>query len=126
MNALLFIFFIAYFFYSLYNNIRFIFIYVTFMAIYHFLTQVKFFRTDFNKGRRKILISSWNTPYDPQSLVKLKLDITKTEKYLEDISTKEGEKITLTVHIIKLMSIVLKKYPEFAGYIRFGKVNYEY
>ncbi len=122
MNPFLAIFFLSYLSYCLFNNIKFIFIYFGLLGLYHFITQVKYFKTEYDKGRRKMLIASWNTPYDPQTLVKFKLDITKIEKYLEDYSTKSGEKVTLTIFVIRLMAVVLQKFPEIDGYIRFGKV----
>jgi len=70
-----------------------------------------------------MLVGSWNTPYDPQTFVKLKLDITKTEKFLEEFSNENVEKITLTIFMIRVMAMVLKKFPEIDGYIRFGRVN---
>jgi len=80
-------------------------------------------KTDYDRGRRKMLVGSWNTPYDPQTFVKLKLDITKTEKFLEEFSNENVEKITLTIFMIRVMAMVLKKFPEIDGYIRFGRVN---
>ena len=56
------------------------------------------------------------------SYVKIKLDITRMEKFIEKECSQSGEKITLTMFVIKLMSIALKKYPEINGYINFGKV----
>ena len=70
-----------------------------------------------------MLISSWNTPYNPETKVKLKLDITQTEKYLETLSKSGPEKLTLTVFNIRLMALVLKRYPELCGYFKFGEVS---
>jgi len=69
-----------------------------------------------------MLIGSWNNPYDPQTLISVKLDITNTETYLEKLSADTGEKLTLTTFVIRLMGLVLKKNPEICGYIRFGAV----
>jgi len=68
------------------------------------------------------MVASWGPLNDPQIYAKLKLDITKIEPYLAEKSKETGQKITLTVYIIKLLSIVLNKYPQMQGYIKFGKV----
>ena len=70
-----------------------------------------------------MIIGSWNTPYDPQTYARIKLDITKTEPFLEKFSKETGEKITLTIFVIRLLALVLKKFPEIDGYIRFGRVK---
>lgn len=121
MNALLVIFLISYGVYSLFNNFKFWLIYLSLIAIYYYFTQVKFFQSAYNSLRRKICIATWETPFDPQIYTKVKLDITRVEPYLETISKETGEKVTLTVYVIKLMSILLKKFPELYGYIKFGK-----
>ncbi len=66
-------------------------------------------------------LSSWSTPYDPQTYTHLKLDITKIIPYLKKKSEEIGEHLTPTIFAIKLMAIILKKYPETYGYIRFGR-----
>jgi pyruvate/2-oxoglutarate dehydrogenase complex dihydrolipoamide acyltransferase (E2) component len=69
------------------------------------------------------MMGSWDYSYDPQVYAAINLDISKMEKYIEDKSTETGEKITLTIFIIKLMSLVLKKYPQLYGYIKLGRVK---
>jgi tryptophanyl-tRNA synthetase len=72
--------------------------------------------------RKKIMIASWGSLNDPQIYSSLKLDISKIEPYLAEKSKETGEKITLTIFIIKLLAIVLKKYPALHAYIKFGRV----
>jgi hypothetical protein len=122
MNSLIVFFFIAYGVYALVYNMKFWIIYIILLAVYYYLTQVKWFGDKFNNLRRKISIATWGAPYDPQTYAKLKLDITKMESYLESKGREIGEKLTLTIYIIKLISIVLKKYPQLYGYIKLGKV----
>jgi hypothetical protein len=124
MNALLCIFLISYGIYALSNNFKFWLIYIFLVLIYYYFTQIKFFQTAYNSIRKKIIIATWSPPYDPQTYGKIKLNISKMEEYLEEKSKVTGEKITLTIFIIKLMSIVLKKYPQLYGCIKWGKVNY--
>jgi hypothetical protein len=122
MNALIYIFLITYGVYALFNSITFWLVYITLMGLYYYITQVKFFKTPYLSTRRKVMVASWGPLNDPQIYAKLKLDITKIEPYLAEKSKETGEKITLTVFIIKLLSIVLNKYPQMQGYIKFGKV----
>lgn len=123
MNSLLVIFFITYGIYCLFNNAKFWLIYLGMLGVYYYLTQIKFFPTAFDSLRRRISIATWNVGYDPQTYYKLKLDITKIEPYLLKKSEEIGEKITITTFIIKLVAMVLKKYPEVYGYIKFGRVS---
>lgn len=122
MNALIYIFLITYGVYALFNSITFWLVYITLLALYYYITQVKYFKTPYLSNRRKVMVASWGPLNDPQIYAKLKLDITKIEPYLAEKSKETGQKITLTVYIIKLLSIVLNKYPQMQGYIKFGKV----
>ena len=123
MNAILVIFFISFISYCVFNNIKFIIIYLSLIGLYTYLTQFVLFKNVINSVRRKIQIGTWGKSFDPQTYSKVKIDITKIEPYLEKKSTEIGEKVTLTIYAIKLMSIVLKKYPEINGYINLGKVK---
>jgi pyruvate/2-oxoglutarate dehydrogenase complex dihydrolipoamide acyltransferase (E2) component len=69
---------------------------------------------------KKINYTSWSNPYDPQTYTTLKLDITKIIPYLKEKSEKINRHITPTIFTVKLMAIILKKYPEVYGYIKFG------
>jgi hypothetical protein len=122
MNALLVIFFISYGIYSLFNNFKFWIIYITLIGLYYYITQVKFFHSAYDSLRRRISIATWGPPTDPQTYAKVNLDITKMENYLEEKSKEIGERITITTFVIKLMSLVLRKYPEVYGCIKFGRV----
>ncbi len=115
-------FLITYGIYALFNNMSFWFIYIILIAFYYYFTQVLFFKTPYLSTRRKLMVATWGALNDPQIYAKLKLDITKIEPYLLEKSKEIGDKITLTVYIIKLLSIVLNKYPQMQGYIKFGKV----
>ena len=126
MNAILVIFFISFFIYCMFNNIKFIIIYLSLIGLYSYFSQFVVFKNVINSVRRKIQIGTWEKSFDPQTYSKVKVDITKIEPYLEKKSKEIGEKITLTTFAIKLMSIILKKYPEINGYINYGKVKNKY
>lgn len=123
MNAILVIFFISFISYCFFNNIKFIIIYFSLIGLYTYLSQFVLFKNVFNSARRKIQIGTWGKSFDPQTYSKVKIDISKIEPYLEQKSKEIGDKITMTIYAIKLMSIVLKKYPEINGYINYGKVR---
>lgn len=122
MNTLIVVFFLSHFIYSIFNNCLFLVFYLVAVGTYYYVTQIRFFKTPYNSIRNKTTIATWSSQTDPLTYIKLKIDITRMEKYLEKISSETGEKITLTIFIIKLMSIVLKKFPEINGYINLGKV----
>ena len=122
MNTLLVVFFLSFTLYSVLNKLSFLIMYLLIIAIYYYLTQRLFFKTPYNSIRNKTTIGTWSAQTDPMSYVKIKLDITRMEKFIEKECSQSGEKITLTMFVIKLMSIALKKYPEINGYINFGKV----
>ena len=121
MNAILIIFFISYGLYSFFNNFKFWLIYILSIIIYYFISKKKF-STNNNKENisKKINYTSWSNPYDPQTYTTLRLDITKILPYLKKKEEEIKVHLTPTIFTIKLMSIVLKKYPEVYGYIKFG------
>ena len=82
--------------------------YLLIIAIYYYLTQRLFFKTPYNSIRNKTTIGTWSAQTDPMSYVKIKLDITRMEKFIEKECSQSGEKITLTMFVIKLMSITIK------------------
>lgn len=124
MNSLLVIFFFSYFIYALSENRTFLFIYFVLLVTYIYFTQFKLFNNAYNSVRTKTTIGTWGPQTDPSTYIKVKLDFTKTEKYLHESSSNNGEKYTITTFVIKLLSIALKKFPEINGYIKFGKVNF--
>ena len=121
MNVIIIIFFISYGLYSFLNNLKFWFIYIILLGTYYFLTQYKIINQYYENVRRKVCLSAWKTPYDPQTYTTMKLDITKIIPYLKKKSEEIKEHITPTIFTIKLMAIILKKYPEVYGYIKFGR-----
>ena len=117
MNSIFIIFFISYGLYSFFNNYKFWIIYIIILLVYYFIT---------NRSQKIINISNkiyhttWPSPYDPHTYTTLKLDITKIIPYLKKKSEEIKENITPTIYAIKLMALVLKKYPEVYGFIKYG------
>jgi pyruvate/2-oxoglutarate dehydrogenase complex dihydrolipoamide acyltransferase (E2) component len=124
MNSLLIIFFLSYGIYAFYYNIKFWIIYSICLIIYYYFTQTVFYHSEKCNIGKKICYSAWSTPYDPQVYTTIKLDITKIIPYLEKKSEEDlkdlNEHYKVTTFTIKLMSLVLKKYPAVYGYIKFG------
>jgi len=120
MNAILIIFFLSYGLYSFFNNSKFWFIYILLIIMYYLIAKFKFSSDNKNDISKKINYTSWSNPYDPQTYATLRLDITKIVPYLKEKSEQIKRHITPTIFTVKLMAIILKKYPEVYGYIKFG------
>ena len=123
INAALVIFFLSYGLYSFFNNFKFWFIYILFIIIYYFISKYIISTKDQTNIPKKINYTSWKNPYDPQTYTTLKLDITKILPYLKQKEEQIKVHLTPTIFAIKLMAIVLKKYPEVYGYIKFGRYD---
>eukprot|EP00340_Litonotus_pictus_P000649 CAMPEP_0170520986 /NCGR_PEP_ID=MMETSP0209-20121228/6316_1 /TAXON_ID=665100 ORGANISM="Litonotus pictus, Strain P1" /NCGR_SAMPLE_ID=MMETSP0209 /ASSEMBLY_ACC=CAM_ASM_000301 /LENGTH=268 /DNA_ID=CAMNT_0010807609 /DNA_START=87 /DNA_END=893 /DNA_ORIENTATION=+ len=73
--------------------------------------------------RHKTTVASWETPNDPHIYGKVKINVTKIDSYLEDLTKKLGKKITYTLYSIKLLALVLGKFPELNSFIKYGLLN---
>ena len=122
-NAILVIFFLSYGLYAYYNNFKFWIIYIFFIVIYYFVTAFKLYTHRQTNISKKINYTSWSNNYDPQTYTTIKLDITKIIPYLKQKSEEIKVHLTPTIFSIKLMSIILKKYPEVYGFIKFGRYD---
>ena len=120
MNSLIIIFFLAYGLYAFFNNFKFWLIYTICLVLYYYFTQQTFYHSARCNIGKKICYSAWSNPYDPQVYTCVKLDITKIIPYLKRKSEELKEHFTPTIYAIKLMSIIMKKYPAVYGYIKFG------
>jgi pyruvate/2-oxoglutarate dehydrogenase complex dihydrolipoamide acyltransferase (E2) component len=118
MNSILIIFFLSYGLYAFFNNFKFWIIYIIILIVYYFLTKQN--QKNINISY-KINHTTWSSPYDPHTYTTLKLDITKIIPYLKQKSEQIKENITPTIFAIKLMALVLKKYPEVYGFIKYGR-----
>ena len=124
MNSLLIIFFLSYGIYAFFYNFKFWLIYIILLILYYIFTQQTFYHSVKCNIGKKICYSAWSNPYDPQIYTTIKLDITKIIPYLEKKSEELkdlNEHYKVTTFTIKLMSLVLKKYPAVYGYIKFGR-----
>ena len=118
MNSILIIFFLSYGLYAFFNNFKFWIIYIIILLVYYFITK----QSQKNiKISNKINHTTWSSPYDPHTYTTVKLDITKIIPYLKQKSEQIKENITPTIFAIKLMALVLKKYPEVYGFIKYGR-----
>ena len=122
-NAILVIFFLSYGLYAYYNNFKFWIIYIFFIVIYYFVTAFKLYTHRQTNISKKINYTSWSNNYDPQTYTTIKLDITKIIPYLKQKSEEIKVHLTPTIFSVKLMSIILKKYPEVYGFIKFGRYD---
>ena len=120
INAILIIFFLSYGLYSFSYNFKFWLLYIVFIIAYYYFSKYKLSNNDKTNISKKMNYTSWSNPYDPQTYTKLRLDITKILPYLKKKEEEIKVHLTPTIFTIKLMAIVLKKYPEVYGYIKFG------
>jgi len=116
-------FFITYLLYSLHVNLTFYLIYILLVGLYTYITQFVILKTPFNHMRNKVTVASWNSPCDPQFYGQIKIDVSKIEPYLEKISKETGKKFTFTLFSIKLISILINKFPSLNTYIKYGLIN---
>ena len=117
------IFLLSYGIYAFYHNFKFWVIYITCIIIYYIISSFKLYTNKQTNISKKINYTSWTNNYDPQTYTTIKLDITKIIPYLKKKSEEIGVHLTPTIYSIKLMSIILKKYPEVYGYIKFGRYD---
>lgn len=121
MNSLLIIFFLSYSLYAFFNNFKFLIIYTIFISIYYYIVRKNELKQKNINVSNKINHSIWSNIHEPDTYITVKLDITKIVPYLKKKSEQIKENITPTIFTIKLMAIVLRKYPEVYGYIKFGR-----
>ena len=121
MNSLLIIFFLSYGLYAFFNNFKFWIIYTIFISIYYYIIRKNELKQKNINVSNKINYSIWSNIHEPDTYITVKLDITKIVPYLKKKSEQIKENITPTIFTIKLMAIVLRKYPEVYGYIKFGR-----
>jgi hypothetical protein len=123
INAILMIFLLSYGIYAFFHNFKFWVIYIACIIIYYIISSFKLYTNKQTNISKKINYTSWTNNYDPQTYTTIKLDITKIIPYLKKKSEEIGVHLTPTIYSIKLMSIILKKYPEVYGYIKFGRYD---
>ena len=96
---------------------------MTCIIIYYIIITYKLYTHKQTNISKKINYTSWSNNYDPQTYTTIKLDITKIIPYLKKKSEEIKVRLTPTIFAVKLMSIILKKYPEVYGYIKFGRYD---
>lgn len=70
--------------------------------------------------RRKLMIASFGPPDSGMILGTLNLDMTKTQKYIEEKRMKTGDHITVTHVILRALGDALGKTPSVNGHLVFG------
>jgi len=103
------------------RDFKFWIIYTIFISIYYYIIRKNELKQKNINVSNKINHSIWSNIHEPDTYITVKLDITKIVPYLKKKSEQIKENITPTIFTIKLMAIVLRKYPEVYGYIKFGR-----
>lgn len=93
----------------------------SFLIPYYIVTQLLLSDPKHNTPKKKALISLWSSPGDPQIYGTIPFNITSLDKYLKEYSDKIGKKIGITIYFIKMMGVILEKYPQINGNVIFGK-----
>jgi pyruvate/2-oxoglutarate dehydrogenase complex dihydrolipoamide acyltransferase (E2) component len=60
---------------------------------------------------RKLAIGSWSRPKDPQTYVKLTVDVSSLLEHIKNLSIHNNQSISMTHVLIKYLGMCLKKYP---------------
>ena len=114
--------------YSIFVDSTFAKIYLLFIAIYWIVTQVLLLENDPIYLWRKIAISSWGAPSDPQIYIPVDYDMTNTLAYLNRLNSHindKEKKITITHLVTKAVAISLYQNQKYFGRIGFGTFKSE-
>lgn len=82
----------------------------------------KFERLKNPSAWRRIAVATWKTPNDPTVYGKLPIEFSKALTFLDEINSKSSQKITVTHLVGKALALVLKKYPDLNGIIRWKRI----
>lgn len=82
----------------------------------------KFQRLKNPSSWRRIAIATWKPPNDPTVYGTLQFDATPLLKLLDQLNQQSTIRVTLTSLITKAVALILKKFPDMNGTIRFGRI----
>lgn len=71
---------------------------------------------------RRLSIATWKAPNDPTVYGSLSFNATKSLQFLEQLNKNSEVKITMTHLVAKVIALVLKKYSDINGIIRWRKI----
>src|SRR3989338_6827999 len=71
---------------------------------------------------RRIAVATRKAPNDPTVYGKLPVDFSNALLFLDEINGKGAQKITATHFVGKALALVLKKYPDLNGIIRWKRI----
>jgi pyruvate/2-oxoglutarate dehydrogenase complex dihydrolipoamide acyltransferase (E2) component len=70
---------------------------------------------------RRISLSTWDRPRDPTVYGWLEVDLTRAEKYLEQLNAQPGTKVTITHLVGKALAVAIAARPEVNAVVRRGR-----
>ena len=125
MNGLIVCAILAGILYFCIYNWAFIYLYFGVISIYFILSWVRIPASAkrFNGPRKKIQISTWSDPSRPTIIAYFKVRLTKTLPFLERVSQKTGQKITLIHLLTKSIATAFKDHQDFNQKIVFGNFS---
>jgi hypothetical protein len=108
--------------YGFFCDSRVLYIWSSIFAVYHIIAFLLGHRKA-NGVRKTIRIASWDCPRDPNVYVKLEIDLTKTDLFLEKYNKKHSgkRKLTYTHFALKACGMGMKAKPRDFGKIVWGK-----
>ena len=71
---------------------------------------------------RRISIAAWKPPNDPTVYGKLEIDATQAVAYLEKLNRNSSVKITMTHLVARATALVLHRFPDINGIIKWQKI----
>lgn len=71
---------------------------------------------------RKLALIFWDPPGDPSVYGWYELDVTKAQKFLEQINATSDVKVTLTHYFARAIGVLIARYPMINGIIKWGTI----
>ncbi len=71
---------------------------------------------------RRVSIANWNAPNDPTVYAQLSVDFGACNDYLKKINANSSVKVTPTHMVAKACALILKKFPDLNGIIRWKRI----
>src|SRR5690242_8100724 len=110
MNPLMVLFFVSLFVDDyIFRNGALLKYYISSIVIYYLFST--FMKSKFDTPNRKLLMSAFGQSMDSTIYGSVKININKAKQFIQNISEKEGKKISMTLFFSKVAGEVFNKFP---------------
>lgn len=123
MNPLIVLFFLALSLEDYIFRNGFLLKYYFYSIIIYWIFYILTPSSQYNTAERKLALAGYSNSTDPTVYGKLKPEITKAKKFLDNLNNKVGKKITWTLFTTKVFALCIQKFPEINNAIKFGKLT---